>query len=824
MLLNISNQKQKIYPIMQSFRGNQTLPNKKTEQDSFVSLTSEEIIENFKKIKDGYEERYYDDYTLDNLRLRSVETQRNLLRLAQLKDINNCLYFDSNDLSNISFRSDEFIKNIVLLTQMKDERNDYLINSPTMSGMVIGQSDEAVNKFCKLLQEKDENGKPLFRVLPIASMLSHLDDKKVKKAIELAKIKTGEKRVFGEATIYELIAEDDKTINNAIKLATLTDENGDNIFWSDIAIRLAKEDEKVQNSAQRLALLKDKNNNILFRSGILYRLAKKDENIQNKITLLASNIKKDGMPLFDDNALMKLIEEKENVLDKIIALTEFKDEDGECLFSAYEIIRLTTLDKEKQQKAQKLAKLKNKKGKRILRNELLIGLLDRDKDAIKNAIKLSKLKDKYDSNLLSDNAILLLLDKSPEAQFNTQRFVNLISHFKYFSFSDREIKRFIIKDEQSQELIISLAEKKDSDASPAFSGNEINECLARSYEELLGMHLLADIKDKRNKRLFTCEEMLSFTEKLYENDKKIDFNYIENLRCILQKLKVEYFDSEEERMLIAEFFTQNDNMDLSALSDYIDAIDLSKIYEVAPQLKNYSASELLNFYSYHYANGRKTSFEAQDLALDDDLTQYLKENYLNGKDLSILYDALPLTTRKVGEIPNDWLEKVNKKDKKKAIDKIYRAIENFRLDESEEELSKKLEEILNKKVKISYIDEGTFGKCYKISIENAKDYCLKIFKNNLDINSDHGAHVEVQNALIANNYSDEYVKFYFGKVAPKNYADSFLITQFLSDDIKTEQTRESWNQKYIIYNTDTNVKNQINDTFIDFGGILVIEK
>ena len=132
--------------------------------------------------------------------------------------------------------------------------------------------------------------------------------------------------------------------------------------------------------------------------------------------------------------------------------------------------------------------------------------------------------------------------------------------------------------------------------------------------------------------------------------------------------------------------------------------------------------------------------------------------------------------------------------------------------------------ILNKKVKISYIDEGVFGKCYKISIENAKDYCLKIFKNNLDISSDHGAHIEVQNALIANNYSDEYVKFYFGKVAPKNYADSFLITQFLSDNIKAEQTRESWNQKYIIYNKDTHVKNQINDTFIDFGGILVIEK
>ena len=81
-----------------------------------------------------------------------------------------------------------------------------------------------------------------------------------------------------------------------------------------------------------------------------------------------------------------------------------------------------------------------------------------------------------------------------------------------------------------------------------------------------------------------------------------------------------------------------------------------------------------------------------------------------------------------------------------------------------------------------------------------------------------------ETAFKVNKYSDEYVKFYFGKVAPSKYTDGFLVTQFLSSGIKAEQTGENWNKKYTIFNNDSHIKNQINGTFVDFGGILITKK
>ena len=825
MLLNISTQKQKIYPIIQSFRGNQPLPAQKIEQDSFVALTSEEIIENFKKIKDGYEERYYDDYTLDNIRLRKIETQRNLLRLAQLKDINNCLYFDSKDLSNISFRSDDFIKNIVFLTQIKDKNNRQLISAPIMSTMVINQADETLNKFCRLLQAKDESGEPLFRILTVASALSRLDDKKIQRAIELAKIKAGEKRTFSETILFELVNQEDTVINSATKLASQTDENGEKTFYDDnIIVALAKEDEKTQNSAIKLAQLKDINNNALLSNAMVYRLAKEDENIQNQIVILASNIKKDGSPLFDDHSLVKIIEEKQDILEKAIALTKFQDDNGDYLFNAEETIALASLDEKSQRKAEKLARIKDKKGNRLLRSKLLIGLLDKDENTIQEAIKLRQIKDKNNKDLFSEKIVLALSQKTPETQLNTQEFIDLINQHNECRLMDEDIEEFISKDEEEQKLIISLTAKKDINGLFMFPLVKITEFLYKNYNELLGIKLLCDIEDENGNKLFNYSQVYYLTETLKKNNKTADAHYLEGLRENLQILKIKYFNIKKERASLAHFLIENADIDLSDFASYIKSIDLSKVYEIAPQLKNYNASELLNFYNYHYRNGRKTTFEAKDLTLNEDLTKYLEENYLNGEKLTALYDALPLTARKVGKIPDDWLELVKEKDKQKAIDEIYSAIEIFRLEGSEEKLSQKLEEILKKKVTVSYIDEGAFGKCYKISIENAKDYCIKIFTSNTDISYRHGVHAEVQNALIANKYSDEYVKFYFGKVAPSRYTDGFLVTQFLSSGIKAEQTGENWNKKYTIFNNDSHIKNQINGTFVDFGGILITKK
>lgn len=277
---------------------------------------------------------------------------------------------------------------------------------------------------------------------------------------------------------------------------------------------------------------------------------------------------------------------------------------------------------------------------------------------------------------------------------------------------------------------------------------------------------------------------------------------------------------------LSEFLMCNKNIDLKEFNNYIKTIDFEAIAQFAPDVKEFQAEQFLTFAKYHYKNGTRV-FDQESLNFDKTnnggLTQHLAENYLNSDMLSDLFSIFPATSRKVGEIPKDWIDE-NIADKTKAQELVYEAIEIFQQNGDTKELGARLGMILGKKTNVSKIGSGTYGDCYKISAQGIKPVSLKVFTPPLNEHTTrniHGQHIEPQVALFVNENSQDFVKMYFGKVSPYTKNDGFMVCQFLEKGIVPENTGAK-SEIYDITCVDARGgKNTIIGKIIDFGGIFV---
>ena len=326
---------------------------------------------------------------------------------------------------------------------------------------------------------------------------------------------------------------------------------------------------------------------------------------------------------------------------------------------------------------------------------------------------------------------------------------------------------------------------------------------------------------------------------------------------------------------LSRYLSKNRNMDVSDLNHYIDNIDRQQLYSVSPKTADYSTEQLMNFYDYHYKAGTEV-FDADALTMDGDFTKFLRENYVDKKQMSELLDIFPETSRYVGEMPNGWLSNVPLEQQSAVQEQVYAAIKQFQSGNgsyrSMAELSENLSKILGKDVSIKELGSGCFGTGYKVSMEGAEDTVLKIFNGStkddlkkmfdfsellsseqmaklrkLGITEDrlrkigedyaermtrvHGQHIETQTGLFVNEHSDDFVRMYFGKVSGTGDADGFLVTQFLSDDVVPQspstvkggyriKSKDAWaanSKKGKIYGQH----NIINGKIIDYGAVQV---
>ena len=477
---------------------------------------------------------------------------------------------------------------------------------------------------------------------------------------------------------------------------------------------------------------------------------------------------------------------------------------------------------EKRKKRKEIEELRNSRGKKLFSSYTATVLANENSKIQERAIKIAQLEDENREALFENHVAIFLAKKDDETLEYAIQMRKIKNHKneRFFNY-DYYFETIIKEGKQAAQKAIELAQIKDENGKNLLNEDLVTSLAMKDDENIKKAIELIKIKDKYNRRIFNKSSIFEIIEKISSENLLL-------VNALVQRLPIDYYDEEKIfEKSVCDLLINNTDIDLEDFVSYIDQINIKGISEIAPMMKYFKAKELLDFYSYHYRNGKKTRFNRKDLIFDENITQYLSENYLNARNLSALYSAFPLTSRRVGEIPDDWLNKTNPKDKKKITEKIYEAMDQFQIDHSEENLSKELSKLLSKKVTVKYIDSGTFGSGYKISMEGARACCLKIFHSNTKIKyldtTNHGRYIEVQTGIFLNNHSNEFVKMYFGKVCPMMYKEAFLVTQFLDLDTEIDENNISEQKGQYQINNSDRTRNTLRGKIYDFGGTEVKE-
>ena len=311
---------------------------------------------------------------------------------------------------------------------------------------------------------------------------------------------------------------------------------------------------------------------------------------------------------------------------------------------------------------------------------------------------------------------------------------------------------------------------------------------------------------------------------------KYDFKLINKFLLALNLDKPYEKLSKELSGLLKEY---SQTKKLSDFVEYVVNINFGEIAKVAPIVAEYSAGMQLIFVSNHYKRGTK-KFDEESLTFEFDITNYLKENYLTVFEINDLYITHPLTSRKVGLIPPEWLSEVKEENLTEIRDAVYNAIVKFDLERDEERFVQDLSNIIKKKAQVEHLGSGDVGEVYKVTIGEEKAFCIKLFKKSyieesdydevhyFKINLIHGEYQEPLIALFVNEHSNEFVKMYFGQISVIVFRqnDGFMVTEYLGEDIVPTDTCNK-DGIYKIRGRDRKPAHFINGKIIDFGDVFI---
>ena len=280
-----------------------------------------------------------------------------------------------------------------------------------------------------------------------------------------------------------------------------------------------------------------------------------------------------------------------------------------------------------------------------------------------------------------------------------------------------------------------------------------------------------------------------------------------------------------------KFLQDNPNLNIEDFCSYRSEINFKELEHIAPEIKSFTQTNKLYFTLEHYKN-KKTSFNKDDLIYKKDFEEYLKNHFIDAKNMQRIYSAYPNTERIIGNLPQDWQNIIkDKKGKKEIINAIDDFIKTRDIDKFKTELSK----IFNQEVKVEKLNQGKYGVVYKISTLNSIDICLKIYHNkgkskDSEIEKKrHGRLIEVQNLAFANQHSDIFVKMYLGRIGVENKNDAFMLTQYLGKGVKIDKTNpdkkdDDYEFRALDNHSDNYKKCGKRKIIIDAGAIIIIKK
>ncbi len=338
-----------------------------------------------------------------------------------------------------------------------------------------------------------------------------------------------------------------------------------------------------------------------------------------------------------------------------------------------------------------------------------------------------------------------------------------------------------------------------------------------------------------DERLIKNENIINITDEIiYSSDNLYSFEkvlkpFFANDNWINNKNLVDNIAS------YIALLSKNETINMDDFFDYAQRINKENLKKIAPQIDTYSPLSFSTFISNHYKIGT-TDFNEQTLSLPVDLTKLLSENYY-GNNLYNLLTTFPNTNLNIGRAPQEWLDKVD--DKEKAEKEIREVFENFvihaknqirNMNRGRDDFSnfnQLLEKILKKSVNIEYMDHGVYAYAYKISVEGSTPKVLKVFHPQIQKEEHNGPWAEIPRAFFLNQFPEKFVHTYMGKLPPvasRICDNEYLLTEFLESKSRTKKkvSKNLIKNGYIITCEDISQNhNTINGIVYDHGSITI---
>ena len=277
--------------------------------------------------------------------------------------------------------------------------------------------------------------------------------------------------------------------------------------------------------------------------------------------------------------------------------------------------------------------------------------------------------------------------------------------------------------------------------------------------------------------------------------------------------------------------------DITELTKYIKSIDINKLEELEPSIGKYDTKQLINFLDFYRQKGIK-NFTKETLTLDKPLTEFLEENpIMFAQGTHELLTAYPCTNRRVGNMP-EFLNLTQEESGQifELTEVVANKLELTKYQVVDSDYQQKLmnlyksglEMILNKEIVIDELGAGSYGKVYKISVENCKPFVIKFFFSDAS-RPDCGPLAEIPLAIFTNkHFPEHFAKFYFGKIPFKEGENGFMVSEFLTPSPEGKWPKLQ-DEKWKYYYGDGSGWNDLRGNIIggkicDFGCVKIIDK
>ncbi len=296
------------------------------------------------------------------------------------------------------------------------------------------------------------------------------------------------------------------------------------------------------------------------------------------------------------------------------------------------------------------------------------------------------------------------------------------------------------------------------------------------------------------------------------------------------KSKFPYIYNENFEAKLKAYYIANNTGNPDDFIKYVENINVKELMEISPRIAKFKEEQLIEFLNYHHQKG--TELTAENLTYQGSLTKDMQKDLMDYDKLSQVLSRFPNTDRRIGHLPQEWINGIPKEKQRDFANNIYEKINEFVTSNkdatSTAKLQSDLSQMFGENVLVQELGTGNYGTGYKITVGNRKPFVLKAFNkasNDFKGYNVHGQTIEPQNAMYAKGRSNDFAGFYFGRAADKFDNDGFMLVEFLPKKTGPEKPRDLSIQRLTSADFDAEQNHNFqNGKIIDYGAMMPVDK